>query len=66
MLPATFLVTIVLMAVVIGGLAVIWRVLRSGGSDDVQLGTETPCPHCKLLNPTHAKFCGHCGKRTTV
>lgn len=29
------------------------------------LGTERPCPRCARLNPTHARFCAHCGMRLT-
>jgi hypothetical protein len=34
---------------------------RAAPGDD--LGTERVCPRCHELNPTHARFCAHCGIR---
>jgi hypothetical protein len=60
----TFIMTLVLVIALVIGIAVLARALRGSGRrrEDLSLGTQTACPHCQLLNPTHAKFCGHCGK----
>jgi len=62
--PMTFIATLVMILAIVGGVALLIRALGPSGRGrkDVKLGTQTPCPHCKLLNPTHAKFCGHCGR----
>ena len=60
--PMTFIVLVVLLVFFFLGISVL---LRRPGTDreDLQLGTQSPCPHCRKLNPTHAKFCGQCGKK---
>jgi hypothetical protein len=61
MVPIILVALMAAAAACIGGVLI----LRARGvqhDTDVQLGTQSVCPHCKLLNPTHARFCGHCGK----
>ena len=62
--PMTFIVTLVLILAVVIGLVVLIRAFGAPGRrrEDIELGTETPCPGCRHPNPTHAKFCGQCGK----
>ena len=62
--PMTFIVTLVLIVAVVVGLLVLIRAFGTSGRQgkDIELGTETACPHCSQPNPTHAKFCGQCGK----
>ena len=62
--PMTFIVTLVLIVAVVVGLLVLIRAFGTSGrqGEDIKLGTETACPHCSHPNPTHAKFCGQCGK----
>lgn len=54
---------------VVAGLMAVIMVLRAvfGVSEPAQptddLGTERVCPRCHEVNPTHARFCAHCGIR---
>jgi hypothetical protein len=60
----TFFVTLFLIFAAFIGVVVIIRALGPSPRqrEDVALGTQTACKHCNHLNPTHARFCGHCGK----
>ncbi len=63
----TFIVVLVLILAVFVGLVVLIRAFGSSDSrkenrKDLKLGTKTTCRHCNHVYPTHAKFCGHCGK----
>lgn len=62
--PMTFIVTLMLIVAVVFGVLVLIRALGSSGAapDDVAWGTQSTCPHCRRDNPTHARFCAHCGK----
>lgn len=58
--PMTIIVILILIAAVLVGVTVLRRAGRD--REGLRLGTETPCPHCRHLNPTHARFCAQCGK----
>jgi hypothetical protein len=61
--PATFLVTLGLIAAVVIGLMILFRAFGGKSTrQDLALGTQTRCPQCREPNPTHAKFCSKCGK----
>ena len=62
--PMTFIVTLVLIGTVVFGLILLIRAFGTPGADqaDLDLGTQTACPGCRRLNPTHAKYCAHCGQ----
>ncbi len=66
--PMTFIVVLVLILSVFVGIVLIVKALGGSGGrrpsnqDDIVLGTKMPCRHCGHVNPTHAKFCAHCGK----
>lgn len=55
---------LVFIALIVGGVA--WGIhanIREHGAGGVTgLGTETPCPRCRHLNPTHARYCAHCDR----
>lgn len=54
---------------VVAGLMAVVMLLRAvfGVGEPAQptddLGTERVCPRCHEVNPTHARFCAHCGIR---
>lgn len=63
------LVSFLEMMFVFGGLAAAVLLLRAIFRSDRpcclsdDLGTEVPCPRCHHVNPTHARYCAHCGRR---
>jgi hypothetical protein len=55
-----------LIAAAVGTILIV-RTLRGAGrlgerQQQARLGKQLSCPHCALLNPASAKFCGHCGR----
>ncbi len=62
--PMTFIVTLALILAVVIGVSVLLRAMGRNDQtqQDLKLGTQQRCPQCQEPNPTHAQFCGKCGK----
>lgn len=58
------LVGLVLLGLLGAAAVIAWVVYRQPDRTETpDLGTETPCPRCRRVNQTHARYCAHCGLR---
>jgi hypothetical protein len=59
-------VELLLLAVFLGGIVLLLHAIFRKDDGEIEIddfGTETACPRCHHLNPTHASYCAHCGRR---
>jgi ribosomal protein L40E len=59
-------VELLLLVVFLGGIVLLLHAIFHKDDAEIEIsdfGTEMACPRCHHLNPTHANFCAHCGRR---